>query len=106
TLSVTNTFIGSQDGGSGTVTVSGNSASLTTGVLGIGGVQSSAGGAGTLNISAEATVAANDVEIWGGGTVNLDGGTLTTFTFNNNAGHFNFNSGTVHFTGSYSGLYG
>lgn len=108
TLSVATIVIGSADGGNGAVTVSGNFSSLTAvGSLAVGGTQLNPGGTGTLNINAGAAVTANDVHIWGGSTVNLDGGFLKTFTFTSDFGDFNFNSGTVHFTGAtYTGGFG
>ena len=104
TLSVTNVVTGTQDTGSGTITVSGGGAQfVAVGTLGVGGTSSSVGGTGVLNISNGGTVSTNALFLWNRGTVNLDGGTLNTFTFDANGGVFNFNSGTVHFTGGQSG---
>ena len=104
TLSVTNVVTGTQDTGSGTITVSGSGAQLVVaGSIGIGGTSGSAGGTGVLNISAGGAVTANSFDLWSRGTVNLDGGTLNTFLFDSDGGVFNFNSGTVHFTGGQSG---
>ena len=109
-LTVTNLLIGSTDGGSGTVTVGGNASSLTVdgtgsgfGVIAVGGTVTAGGGAGVLNIDAGATVISDSLQIWAGGTVNLNGGTLQTLPFGSTAGQFHFNSGTYHFNGSAAG---
>jgi T5SS/PEP-CTERM-associated repeat protein len=108
TLSTLNLLIAAADGGNGTVTVGGGTANLAIGsTLVVGGQSGVAGGTGTLNIGGGGTVTTNSFRTWSGATVNLDGGTLETFTFTNSGGQFNFNAGTMRFTGSgYSGGFG
>lgn len=109
-LQVTNAFIGSQDGGDGRVTLLNGTLNALNGQLAVGGTNTAAGGLGELNIGAGATAAASTFRLWEGGSVTLDGGTLTTFVFNADGGEFQFDAGTIQFiaafvAGDFSSVY-
>lgn len=89
--------IGDQAGSNFTVGVGGGGAQLSVaGQLRLSGV-----GNGRLDIQGDGLVAAGQLEIARGSTVNLQGGTLKVST-GSVAGTFNWESGTLHFTGDYA----
>ena len=74
-----------------------------SGWLCVGGSESTAYGTGTLNDIADGGVVdvTGTTKIWNTGTLNLNGGSLTTGTFDNTAGGaFFFNDGTLTVNGS------
>jgi T5SS/PEP-CTERM-associated repeat protein len=96
-----NGYIGYDTGSTGTVTVTGagstwnNSASVSVGGSGV-----SAGGVGTLTVETGGTVNFGaQLSLWDNGTVNLSGGTINVKSLTSSGGTFNFNSGTLAFTG-------
>lgn len=94
-------FIGANFGAQGTVTLSDtNSTWNNSQNLFVGGRSSTSGGTGTLEINTGSTVSVgNALKIWEGGTVNLNGGTLTTGSLEI-LGAFNFSQGTLNLTNS------
>jgi len=68
----------------------------------VGGTSAAQGGLGLLNVPAGGLVdVATELKVWDSGAVNLSGGTIETATFDVvTPGDFNFNSGTLRFTGS------
>ena len=95
--------IGYEADSTGVATVTGANAQWNNSDdLWIGGNGSAAGGAGTLNLydSGLATVAGT-TKLWETGTVYLDGGKLTTGSFDNSdGGNFNFHDGTLTVNGA------
>jgi T5SS/PEP-CTERM-associated repeat protein len=93
--------LGVADTGTGLLTVTGlNSQLNTTGHLSLGGSSLLVGGTGTLNINSGGQVnVGTSIYLWGGGQLNLNGGTLHLFpgAFVSNGGQFNWNTGTVNF---------
>jgi T5SS/PEP-CTERM-associated repeat protein len=94
-------------GSNGTVLVSGAGSTWTIGRrLGVGGDAGSlvSGGTATLNIHPGGTVnVAQNIVIFAGGLLRLEGGTLDAATVSfNGGGTFNFLSGTLH-VGTYNG---
>ena len=97
---VSNTYgyVGKYSGSTGEATVTGadsewtNSNSLT-----IGGHDSEVGGSGTLNLYDSGLVTVlSTTKLWSTGIINLDGGSLTTGSFNNtDLGTLNFHDGTL-----------
>jgi len=97
TVSNTDAYIAC-GGASSTVTVTGAGSTWNnTGSLYIGGREDTAGGTATLEVTAGGAVTVADtLKVWWGGTVNLDGGTIQTGSFDNSAaGAFSFNGGTL-----------
>ena len=96
-------YLGYYFGSTGEATVTGiGSQWNNSDNLWIGGNDSEAGGTGILNLydSGLATVT-NTTKPWGMGTLNLDGGSLTTGSFDNSeAGTFNFHDGTLTVNGA------
>ena len=95
---VSDTFgaLGWSSDGSGTVTVDGAGSTWTnTDALYVGGRVNDAGGSGMLTVGTGALVeVATTLMIWGPGTVNLNGGTLTANALSRE-GTLNFNAGTL-----------
>ncbi|MEX0613722.1 MAG: hypothetical protein WD229_16505, partial [Pirellulales bacterium] len=94
-------------GSTGTVLVSGAGSTWTIGRrLGVGGDAGNliSGGTATLNIQPGSTVnVAQNIAIFAGGLVRLEGGTLDTATISfQGGGQFQFTSGTLHI-GTYNG---
>ena len=95
-------LLGLQTGSTGMATVSGTSSKWTNSdSLYIGGGNLGSGGSGTLNLHESGEVAAtNTVKLWSTGTINLDGGILTTGSFDNSeSGTLNFDDGTLTVSG-------
>jgi hypothetical protein len=92
------TDVGTIDGGSGVLTVTNGAQFTATGDVNLGGTDLLAGGSGTLNIDAASTVVVNDeLRLWPGATVNVNGGTLQ-FAANRlhpSGGKINFNAGRI-----------
>jgi T5SS/PEP-CTERM-associated repeat protein len=90
-----------------TLTDSGTLWTVATDVT-VGGNGATAGGTGTLSIQSGASLtqasAAGVFRIHAGGTVNLDGGTLTVGSLANNGGTFSFSSGTLNITAAGTAL--
>jgi T5SS/PEP-CTERM-associated repeat protein len=84
-----------QDGTSGSLLGSGAS-------LFVGGRVGTQGGTGFLNVNAGGTISVtNELVVYNTGTLTLDGGTIETATFSVvSPPDFNFNSGTLRFTGA------
>ncbi len=85
-------------GSTGSATVDGaGSIMSTSGWLSVGGSETASGGTGTLDVTDGGAVnIATITKLWAGGTLNLDGGTLTTGSFDNaSGGTLNLNSGTL-----------
>ena len=100
-------FIGSLSGSTGVATIAGSGSQWNNNVhshsgLYIGGTPSGAGGSGTLNLYDSGLVTVSDItKLWSMGTLNLDGGSLTTGSFDNSeAGAFNFHDGTLKVNGA------
>ncbi len=70
----------------------------------VGGTDTTAGGTATLSISNSGQVDLPDsgvAKLWSGSTINLNGGSLTTGSFDNTSGGtFNFNDGTLTVNGA------
>lgn len=100
-LTSANAFLGSPTSSRGTVTVSGSGASWNvSNALAIGGNATNAGGFGLLSVSSGANVAVGGtLKLWGAGTLTLDGGTMTTQSFDRSVGTFNFYDGTFTVSG-------
>ncbi|MCP3974353.1 MAG: hypothetical protein GY720_07665, partial [bacterium] len=81
----------------GTLTVNGTGSTLTAGDITLGGTDTAAGGTGTLNIDDGGQVSVTGTtKLWSGGAINLDGGILTTGSFDNSElGTLNFNDGQL-----------
>ncbi|MCH2118636.1 MAG: hypothetical protein MK161_13150, partial [Pirellulales bacterium] len=95
-------YLGQLPGASGLATVTGEGSRWNSGDdLWIGGKESAVGGTGTLNIYNGGLVTVTDMtRLWDTGTLNLDGGTLTTGSFDNSdAGTFNFYDGVLNVNG-------
>ena len=94
-------FIGRTASSSGIVTVSGSGAKWDSARnLYVGGTAASAGGPATLNMGSGATLlsgrdATHVLRVWGPGTLNLSGGTITAWDFQVTEGTFNWTSGTL-----------
>jgi T5SS/PEP-CTERM-associated repeat protein len=93
----TTAALGGADGGSGSLHVEGlGSTFSTTGDLGVGGTTAAAGGLGGVTLGPGGTVTANGtLRLWGGGSINIAGGTLRFNTLAANGGKTSFSSGTV-----------
>ena len=100
-LGANNVSIGAGGGSNGTLTLSGDSAQLTTtGITAVGGTGSTSGGTGLLTVANGATLTTGTLNVFGGGTVVVNGGgTLNVQNLTVTNGAFEFNSGTVNFTG-------
>lgn len=92
-----NGFVARSTGSSGAATVSGaGSQWIATGGIYVGGNNSTAGGTGSLTIAQAGAVSASQAfKLWSGGTVTINGGTLTAQSLDRAAGTFNFQNGTV-----------
>jgi T5SS/PEP-CTERM-associated repeat protein len=94
-------FIGRTASSSGAVTVSGTGSTWDSARnLYVGGIATGPGGPGTLTIGTGATLlsgrdATHVLRVWGPGTVNLSGGTITARNFQVTEGTFNWTSGTL-----------
>ncbi len=97
TMSMTTASLGSNDGGNGTLSLSGlNSSFSVLTDFNVGGTASAAGGAGTVNIGTGAAVIVSDeLRLWPGASVNVDGGTLQFTDLHAVGGKIQFNSGTI-----------
>ena len=93
-------YLAHQSGSSGTVSVTGAGSTWDiSGSLYVGGHKTGPGGTGELTVSGGGSVqVADTLKVWGGGTVNFDGGTIRAETIDRTAGTFNWNGGTVAFT--------
>jgi len=93
-------IVGDDAGSIGQVTVSGIGSTWTNSTdLFIGGSFSSNGGTGTVNIGPGGTVSAGGfTRLFDDGQVNLQGGTFSTDSFEDQGGIFNWVSGTVNLT--------
>jgi len=102
TLSVNEAHVGSLDGGSGTLTVGGlNSQFTTVGTLAVGGTSDAAGGAAVLNVESSGEVLVQGMlQLWAGGTVNVNGGTLKFAALDPQGGSVKFNAGRIQFLSS------
>ena len=97
-VSNTDGSIGYESGSTGTATVTGaNSLWTNSGSLNIGGSSDGVGGDGTLNLNDSGLViVAGTTKLWSTGTINFDGGNLTTASFDNSEeGTVNFHNGTL-----------
>jgi len=97
-VSNTSGYVGYAAGSTGTATVTGAGSTWTTsGSMYIGGDGSAAGGTGTVGVSNNAQVSVGGtLKLWNTGTLTLDGGSITTPSFDNSAaGLFNFYDGTL-----------
>ncbi|MCX7427215.1 MAG: PEP-CTERM sorting domain-containing protein, partial [Planctomycetia bacterium] len=89
-------YLGAISGASAAVTVSGTNARLdAVDALYVGGLDGMPGGTAVLNIQTGGTVDTGILEIWGPGTVNLDGGALSVGQLSIDGGVLNFNAGTL-----------
>jgi T5SS/PEP-CTERM-associated repeat protein len=92
-------FSGSFGGSSGTATIVGAGSNWTnSGSLYVGGNRTSMGGTGVLNIQNGGRVdVANEMKLYGAGTVNLTGGSLNADTIDTttSGAQFNFTGGTL-----------
>ena len=103
TVSNINGTVGQNVGSTGNVTVADQSSNWNnSGSLSIGGSETAAGGTGTLSIKGDGAyggglvTVANATKIWGSGTLDLIGGTLSTGSFDNsNGGTLNFEDGEI-----------
>jgi T5SS/PEP-CTERM-associated repeat protein len=97
-----NVSVGAGGGSNGILTLTGDSAQLTTtGITAVGGSGSTPGGTGLLTVANGATLNTGTLDVYGGGTVVMNGGgTLNVQSLSVTNGTFEFNSGTVNFTGS------
>lgn len=97
-----NAYVAYAAGSTGTATVTGTGSTWSSsGSLYVGGSDTAAGGAGTLDVlnGAQVTVGGT-LKIWSPGTVTLDGNSITTQSFDNSAGGtFNFYDGTLTVSG-------
>ena len=91
--------IGASVGGEGTLSVESGAQILAINTLAVGGLFTTAGGAGTLNI-AGGTVDTINLRIFNGGTVNLSSGTLAVDTAPVLDGQFSWTGGTLRFEAS------
>jgi T5SS/PEP-CTERM-associated repeat protein len=96
-------FLGYLAGSSGTGTVAGAGSQWNNAnSLYIGGNASAAGGSGTLNLNDSGLVTVSGTtRLWSTGTIDLDGGNLTTGSFDNSdSGTLNFYDGTLTVNGA------
>jgi T5SS/PEP-CTERM-associated repeat protein len=93
----TTASFGTVDGGNGSLHVEGEGSTFaTSGDLGLGGSSAAAGGLGTMTIGTGGLVSTGGaLRLWGGGTINLVGGTLRFNTLSPNGGKVVFSGGTV-----------
>jgi hypothetical protein len=89
--------IAAQPGSEGIVTVEGG-AELQATSLTVGGAGSTAGGAGTLNVT-DGIVITDTLRLFGDGEINFDGGSFTVGDFATLAGQFNWTSGELFISG-------
>ncbi|MCP4842812.1 MAG: hypothetical protein GY887_13865, partial [Halieaceae bacterium] len=100
-VSNTDGYIGRFTGSTGVATVSGSGSQWNNSrSLYVGGDSLGAGGSGSLTIADSGLVdVAGTTKLWNAGMLALDGGSLTTGSFDNTAGGtFNFNTGTLRIT--------
>ena len=99
TVSNANGFVGRYSGSSGTVNVGGTGVDATwstSGSLYVGGNQTAAGGTGTVTVSNDGQIdVGGTLKTWNTGTLNLNGGNITTDSFDAAAGTFNFTDGAL-----------
>ena len=90
-------YIGLSSYGISTATVTGSGSQWNNSSLYIGGIDTVAGGVGTLNVQDNSLVnALSKIKIWGDGTLNLDGGTVRAGRLDPTAyGTFNWTAGTL-----------
>ena len=96
-VAATELLIAELPGSTGLVTVAGVGSRLSlTGSMSVGGAADVAGGAGTLRIADRARVElpSRPLRVWPGGTISLDGGTLSVASYEPRGGTFDFSSGT------------
>jgi T5SS/PEP-CTERM-associated repeat protein len=89
-------------GSTGTIAVTGAGSKLSiTGSMSVGGTATDAGGAGTLTLTdrAVAEVPTGSLKVWPGGTIKLDGGTLSVASYEPRGGTFDFPSGAFEVRG-------
>ncbi|MEX2168159.1 MAG: PEP-CTERM sorting domain-containing protein [Pirellulales bacterium] len=100
-LSSLNSYLGKTTSTTGTVTITGNGSQWYNGAsLYVGGSDMASGGSGVLNISSGAILEVEDtLKFWGAGVVTLDGGSITTGSFDPTAGTFNHRDGTLAIVG-------
>jgi len=94
--------VGALPGGEGSLAVSGGG-SLGTGAAGslnVGGAGGTPGGGGVVDIQQGGFIDVGTLRLHSGGTINLDGGSLTFDALGPLAGRLNWNSGVVRFDSS------
>ncbi len=101
-VSSLNAFIGRFVGSTSQATVTGPGSEWNNSNLNVGGNTSGAGGSGTLNLHDSGLVSVSDTtRLWSTATINLDGGNLTTGSFDNSeGGALNFHDGTLTVNGA------
>ena len=98
-----NGYIGRYSGSTGEATITGSGSQWTNSEnMFIGGNSSGAGGSGTLNLDDSGLVTVLDTtKLWSTGSLNLDGGSLTTGSFDNSeSGALRFRDGTLTVNGA------
>ena len=100
----TSASVGSLDGGNGSLHVEGlNSNFSTTGDLGVGGTTAAAGGLGVVTLGPGGMVTVGGtLRLWGGGSINMSGGTLRFNSLAANGGDANFASGTIQVSSNFN----
>jgi T5SS/PEP-CTERM-associated repeat protein len=101
-VSSLNAFIGRFVGSTSQATVTGPGSEWNNSNLNVGGNAAGAGGSGTLNLHDSGLVSVSDTtRLWSTATINLDGGNLTTGSFDNSeGGALNFHDGTLTVNGA------
>jgi T5SS/PEP-CTERM-associated repeat protein len=95
--------IGNAASGAGTALVTGAGSTWTNANLGIGGNISTSGGTGSLSVTDGGQVnVAGTVKLWSNGALTLDGGSITTGSFDATLGSFSHRNGVLTVDG---GLY-
>ena len=95
-------YVGAYSGSTGSVTVSGNGSTwASTGSLYLGGIESGAGGTGSVTVSNGGLVStAGTLKLWSTSTLTINGGTVSTPSFDNSAGGtLNFYDGALNVSG-------
>ncbi len=72
-----------------------NGATESLSNLYVGGSSSAAGNMGTVRVQSGSTLLATNLKLWGPGTLDLDGGTISTTNFDDAAGTFNWLAGVM-----------
>ena len=98
----THAFLGRYINSTGEATVTGPGSQWNNSNLTVGGDTSAAGGSGTLNLTDSGLAnISGTTRLWSTATINLDGGNLTTGSFDNSeGGTLNFHDGTLTVNGA------